>query len=241
MQPELKIYDDIEALTGGLVEKISEIVSRADSKAVNISLSGGSTPKKIFDIISNEYESLFKWDNINLWWGDERCVPPDDPESNFGMTEKHLLNKINIPSKNIFRIIGENIPDEECTRYGSLIKEKIVSQDGIPVFDIVLLGLGSDGHIASIFPDQIHLFDSLNICETAVHPETGQKRITITGNIINHAKYIIVLVSGSTKSSIVGNVINDESDDKLPVEYISPVLGEYIWFLDSDAASELDL
>jgi 6-phosphogluconolactonase len=241
MQPELKIYDDIGALTSGLADELAEVVSRSDSESINISLSGGSTPKKIFGIIGNKYESFLDWHKINLWWGDERCVPPDDPESNYGMTEKHLISKINIPSKNIFRILGENDPDEECIRYSSLISDKIISRAGMPVFDLIMLGLGSDGHIASIFPDQIHLFDSTNICETAVHPETGQKRITITGNVINHAKSIIVLISGSTKSSIVGNIINDDLDDILPVKYISPVSGEYKWLLDSDAASELDL
>jgi 6-phosphogluconolactonase len=241
MQPELKIYNDVEQLTCGFAEHLSDLISQSANGNFNITLSGGSTPKKIFDIISSKYTSYFDWRNINLWWGDERCVPPDDPESNYGMTERRLISKIDIPEQNIFRIFGENDPGEESKRYGKLICENVNSLDGTPVFDLIILGLGSDGHIASIFPDQIHLFDSTDICETAIHPDTGQKRITITGKVINHAKNVFILISGNTKSNIVRNVINDEMDNKLPVEYISPLAGNYIWFLDKNAASELEL
>lgn len=240
MQPELKIYDDIELLTEGFLRHLSGIIKESNSGKFNISLPGGSTPKKIFDILSERYASMFNWKNINIWWGDERCVPPDDPESNYGMTERRLISKIDLPDENVFRIFGENDPAEECRRYTELMQSNIPSPEGIPVFDAVILGLGADGHIASIFPDQIAMFDSTEICETAVHPETGQQRITITGKVINHAKNVFILLSGSTKSNIVRVVINDEEDEKVPVEYISPVSGEYIWFMDSDSASELD-
>lgn len=241
MQPKLNIYDNVEALTSGFIDHLAELINQSKSEKFNISLSGGSTPKKLFDSISENYASAFDWQRINLWWGDERCVPPDDPESNFGMTKKHLISNIDIPAENIFRIRGEDDPAAECRRYSKLIFDNIISPDGIPVYDTIILGLGADGHIASIFPDQIHLFDSGNICETSVHQETGQERITITGKLINHAKNVFVLLNGGTKSNIVRIVINDEMENKLPVEYISPTSGSYIWFMDRDAASELDI
>jgi len=241
MKPKLYIYDNIEALTDGFIDHLVGLVNQSVSEKFNISLSGGSTPKKLFDRISEKYTSAFNWQRINFWWGDERCVPPDDPESNFRMTNKHLLSNINILAENIFRIHGEDDPAAECDRYGKLIMDNIYNPEGIPIFDIIILGLGADGHIASIFPDQIHLFDSPDICETAVNPETGQQRITITGKVINHAKNVFVLLNGSTKSNIVRLVINNELDEKLPVEYISPIAGYYSWFMDEDAASELDM
>lgn len=241
MQPKLNIYDNIEALTSGFIDHLLGLTRQSPSGKFNISLSGGSTPKKIFDSISENYASVFDWQRINFWWGDERCVPPDNPESNFGMTKKHLISNINIPDENIFRIFGEDDPAAECVRYSKLIMDNLISRDGIPIFDTIILGLGADGHIASIFPDQIHLFDSSNICETAVHPDTGQERITITGKVINHAKNVFVLLNGSTKSNIVRIVINDEMYDKLPVEYISPIAGSYAWFMDRYAAAELDI
>ena len=241
MKPKLNIYDNFEALTTGFIDHLAGLVKQSGSEKINISLSGGSTPKKLFDHISESYTSVFDWQRINFWWGDERCVPPDDPESNFRMTNKHLISKIEIPDDNIFRIHGEDDPAAECDRYSRLIIDNIISPDGIPVFDIIILGLGADGHIASIFPDQIHLFDSPKNCETAVHPDTGQQRITITGKVINHAKNVFVLLNGSTKSNIVRMVLNDEMEDKLPVEYISPIAGSYEWFMDRDAASELDI
>lgn len=241
MQPKLNIYDNTEELTGGFANYLLGLVNQSHSDKFNICLSGGSTPKKLFDRLSESYDSVFDWQRINFWWGDERCVPPDDPESNFGMTNKHLIGNIDIPPQNVFRIRGEDDPVVECDRYSKLILDNINSPDGIPVYDVIILGLGSDGHIASIFPDQIHLFDSPNICETAVNPETGQQRITITGKVINHAKNVFVLLNGGTKSNIVRIVINNEMDEKLPVEYISPISGSYSWFMDSAAASELDL
>jgi 6-phosphogluconolactonase len=241
MKPKLYIYDNIEELTAGFIDHLAELISQSKSEKFNINLSGGSTPKKLFDRISENYASAFDWQRINLWWGDERCVPPDDPESNFGMTKKHLINNIDIPAENIFRIRGEDDPAAECARYSKLIMDNVTSKQGNPVFDTIILGLGADGHIASIFPDQIHLFDSANICETAVHPETGQERITITGKVINRAKNVFVLLNGSTKSYIVRIVINDEFEDELPVDYISPIAGTYSWFMDREAASELDI
>src|SRR5690606_20512735 len=123
------------------------------------------------------------WTRVHLYWGDERCVPPNDNESNYKMTVDHLLSKIDVPEENVHRIYGENIPKEEAIRYSEVLKSRLPQFEGVPQFDLIILGMGDDGHTASIFPYNIHLWDSGNVCEVAVHPDSGQKRITITGKI----------------------------------------------------------
>ncbi len=202
-------------------------------------LSGGSTPEIIFQTLSKEYKNKIDWTKVHLFWGDERCVPPDNSESNFGMTKKYLLNFIDIPEKNVHRIYGENDPETEMIRYSEEIKKIIPSKNGFPDFDLIILGLGEDGHTASIFPNQMNVLHSENICEVAIHPSTERKRITITGNVINNAKEITFLVTGESKSEILKKVLV-EKNNNLPAEFINPVSGKLQYYIDLNAASLLN-
>jgi 6-phosphogluconolactonase len=157
---------------------------------LTVALSGGSTPKILFDLLATDYKDKFNWSEIHFYWGDERCVPPTDNDSNFKMTKEHLLNLIRMPEANIHRVLGENDPIEEAERYGQLIESNLPKQEGNPVFDIIILGMGTDGHTASIFPHEIELLDSSKTCEVANHPESGQKRVSLTGPVINAAKNV---------------------------------------------------
>lgn len=207
---------------------------------LTIALSGGSTPKILFDLLATDYKNKFNWSEIYFYWGDERCVPPTDDESNFKMTNEHLLSKIDIPAKNIHRIKGEEEPSEEAQRYDNLIENNLPSQEDNPVFDIILLGLGTDGHTASIFPHEIELLDSTNNCEVATHPESGQKRITLTGPVINQARSVCFLVTGDNKKEKIKEIVNGEEVAKsYPAFHINPSHGELIWFIDEAAASLL--
>ncbi|MEP0713520.1 6-phosphogluconolactonase [Algoriphagus sp.] len=204
---------------------------------IHVALSGGSTPKVIFDYIARELSEEIFWDNINFYWGDERCVPPTDTESNYKMTVDHLLSKIDMPEENIFRIQGENDPEEEAIRYGKLLNEELPTANGIPQFDLVMLGLGDDGHTVSIFPDSIQLWDAKANCVVATHPESGQKRVTITGKVVNNAKTVAFLVTGAAKAEKVKEIIKKEKDFALyPAHLVQPSDGELIWFLDEEAA-----
>lgn len=212
----------------------------AESGIVNIALSGGNTPKMLFDILSEDYSEKLDWSKVHLFWVDERCVPPDDSESNFGMTKEHLLNSINIPDTNVHRIYGEDDPEREVVRYSEELKNNIKLISGIPVFDLMLLGMGDDGHTASIFPNIIELWDSANICEVAVHPVSGQKRITITGKVINNSKKIVFLVTGKSKSEILSKIIKKEEGYlNYPSSLVNPVTGELHFYLDKNAAINL--
>ena len=239
----IRISDNIQTLSK---EFCSELVNHINSllktkTKINIALSGGNTPKLIFRVLATSYKEKLNWGKINLFWGDERCVPPDDKESNYRMTKKFLLDHVQVPSENIFRIKGEDDPDEEAKRYSDIIKNNLTNKNNLPQLDILLLGLGEDGHTASIFPNQMNLLESDNICEVAVHPESKQKRITLTGRVINNSKKIYFLVSGKSKSFVVGEIINKTGDYlQLPGEHISPFDGELTWFLDKGAASEIN-
>jgi len=201
-------------------------------------LSGGRTPEIIFQTISKKYKNKINWAKVHLFWGDERIVPPDDNESNYGMTKKYLLNFINIPEENIHRIRGENDPEKEAVRYSEEIKNNVPFNSGYPDFDLIMLGLGEDGHTASIFPNQMNLLHSEKICEVAIHPSNGQKRITLSGNVINNAKEITILVTGKSKSEILKKVLT-EKNNALPAEFIQPVTGNLKYFIDEAAAQLL--
>jgi len=175
---------------------IDGIDKLADGKYFSIALSGGSTPRAVFEYLAANFKEKIEWEKLLVFWGDERCVPPDDDDSNYKMASENLLNHVPIPKQNIFRIIGEDNPIKESNRYGELIKEKVYSRNGNTQFDLILLGLGTDGHTASIFPDSQHLFASDQLCAIVEHPVSSQKRITITGKVINHACTVAFLVTG---------------------------------------------
>jgi 6-phosphogluconolactonase len=210
-----------------------------NNPSFHIALSGGSTPKVIFDNMAENAKTT-DWSKVYLYWGDERCVPPTDPESNYKMTVDHLLSKIDISEKNIHRIYGEDAPDSEAVRYGKVLDTQLPKVNGIPQFDLVILGMGDDGHTASIFPHQIGLWDSEANCEVAIHPESGQRRITITGKIINNAKAVAFLVTGKSKAEKVKCIIDKEDGHELyPASLVAPVSDNLIWFLDEEAATEI--
>ncbi len=240
--PDIRIFNDNNNLAEAFsFEFISEIKSQLLNKErFNIALSGGNTPKIFFQKLILLKEKL-EWGKIFLFWGDERCVPVDDSESNFGMTKKYLLDHIEIPDENIKRIKGENSPDNEANRYSEIIKKNLPEINDLPGFEIIILGLGEDGHTASIFPDQMQLLNSNKICAVASHPVTKQKRITLTGHLINNSKKIFFLISGKNKSFVVSDIINEKGNYlKYPAYHIKPSDGEVIWFLDKEAASEIN-
>ena len=230
----INIYKDKYELAVAFCE---ELVHLSKSKVkFNIALSGGSTPEIIFQELSKNYKDRIDWSKIHLFWGDERCVPPDNIDSNYRMTKKHLLDNINIPIDNVHRILGENDPSIEADRYSEELRKKINLKNELPAFDIILLGMGEDGHTASIFPDQLNLINSENICEVAVHPTTSQKRITLTGKVINNSEMIIFLVTGQNKSEVLKKVIVDK-DKTLPATFIGHYAGGLKFFIDEAAAS----
>jgi 6-phosphogluconolactonase len=237
---EVKIFDNPKEVYKAIAKAIFKLSQDSTQPQINIALSGGNSPKGLFKEISKNYSGSIVWNRIHFWWGDERCVSLKSDESNYKMTNDYLLSNISIPEENIHRINGEEIPDNEAIRYASEIKGNLNFRGKNPVFDLILLGLGDDGHTASLFPDQFEIFENENICAVAHHPITAQKRITLTGDVINNANRIFFLVTGESKAMRVSEIMNDDDAAKLlPAYYISPQNGELIWFLDEPAASKI--
>lgn len=237
-QGKILKFENLEKLAESLVSLIKSIEEDTPvGEFMTLALSGGSSPKNIYDIIINSFSDKIDWSRIKIFWVDERCVSPQDDESNYKMTRIHLLDKTDIPSKQIFRIIGEHDPEEEAKRYGGVIADNLPIENGLPKFDLILLGIGTDGHTASIFPGNNESFNSVKICETAVHPVTKQNRVTITGKVINNAKNIVFLVTGSEKSEILTRIINDNFIT--PASYVMPQNGNLFWMLDKNASELL--
>jgi len=242
LDKSVRIFATPYELAEKFAEELVSIADESEKKGspLTIALSGGSTPELLYSVIGDHFSESVNWKNVHFFWGDERCVPPDNPESNFGMTDRSLFRKINIPSDNIHRIRGEADPAGEVSRYSLEIKEYTRKRNGLPVFDLVILGIGEDGHTASIFPSNITLMESDRICEAASHPDTMQSRITLTGRTINNADRVAFLVTGAKKAGIVEKILNKKSQvQNLPASLIVPLYGELIWFLDKEAASLL--
>ena len=210
------------------------------AKRLTIALSGGSTPKLLFDILSSEYVNEIDWNKIHLFWGDERCVAPTDEQSNYKMTLEHLISKVGIPETNVHRILGENDPEIEAERYSNLLQTELEQANGLPQFDIIMLGLGEDGHTASIFPHQMELLTSDKVCAVAIHPESGQQRVSLTGKVINNAKDVCFLVTGAGKAEKVEEIMHQTGDYKsYPAYCIQPTSDKLYWFMDEAAISKL--
>ncbi|MBT8186571.1 MAG: 6-phosphogluconolactonase [Croceitalea sp.] len=206
----------------------------------HVALSGGSTPKIVFDVLAESYGKTIDWSKVHFYWGDERCVPPSDDESNFKMTQKHLFSKIEVSKDNIHRILGELEPLREAYRYANLIEMNIDLIDDIPQFDLIILGMGDDGHTASIFPHEINLWHDEKFCVVATHPDSGQQRISLTGKVINNAKEVAFLVTGPSKAEKVKSILDkSEGFEQYPAALVRPSSGKLVWFLDHSAASQL--
>jgi len=204
---------------------------------INIAVSGGSTPVMLFSLLAEENKFKVQWSGVNFYWADERCVRPDDAQSNFGSANNTLFRNTNIPKENIHRIFGENEPDEEAVRYSAVLRKNIAQVNNLPQFDLILLGTGEDGHTASIFPDQMELLTSEKNCAVAVHPESNQNRITLTGKVISNAERIYFLVTGNSKARVIESILNKKGDYlKYPAAHIHPDNGVLKWYLDKEAA-----
>ena len=230
----IKIYKTKEELS----DKLSDYIIKNHINS-SIAISGGSSPKILFRTLS---EKLKK--NINLdtkfFWVDERCVSPDSEESNYKMTKVNLFRNNIFKSENIFRIKGENDPEKELIEYNRILKKNLKLENNIPKFDLIILGLGEDGHTASLFPNEFLKFRNKEECVIATHPNSGQKRISLSEKIINNANEVIFYVPGSGKKYVVDEIINKRGNfNSYPASYIKPVSGKLYWYLDFNSSEML--
>jgi 6-phosphogluconolactonase len=245
MNSEIKKFSIADELAENLTNEFQPVIEELSitRKTINICISGGSTPNIFFRKLAN-YNRLNKkkipWDIIHVFWVDERCVPPNHPDSNFGTALKYLLKPVELDPENIHRIKGERNPEEEIESYAEELRDNVDLAHGFPRFDWIFLGIGEDGHTASIFPHKMDLLYSSKFCDIAEHPETGQKRITLTGKVLINAKRVTFIVSGENKKKVIADIISgNQESKKYPASYIKPVGGKLSWYLDVAASSML--
>ncbi len=191
---------------------------------ITLALSGGNTPKDLFMYWANNKADSSAWHNIHYYWVDERAVAPNHDESNFGVANTLFFKPLGISDKHIFRMHGESSIKDEALRYHTLLSTNISQKDGVPQFNFIILGLGDDGHTASIFPGQEStLFQSAQFCEKSVNPYTQQRRITLTGSVINNAENVFFIILGQEKKQIFSEVfIQKNTPKKYPAQYVCP-------------------
>ncbi|MGB9199178.1 MAG: 6-phosphogluconolactonase [Terriglobales bacterium] len=205
-----------------------------------VALSGGSTPKSLYSLLASSYPD-FPWARTYLFFGDERHVPPTDPESNYRMVNESLLSKIAMPAQNVFRVKAE-LPDAAfaAADYETQLRRFFeLKPNEFPRFDLILLGMGPDGHTASLFPDSEGLRESSKLVIANWVEKFKTNRISFTFPLLNNAAEVMFLASGSDKSEMIHEVLEDKRTPPLPSQQVQPTNGRLIWMLDESAAAKL--
>ena len=222
MNANIKIFDNEGELYSNAAKDIIDIINvhiNINNRCTLV-LSGGSTPDKLYDnIVSNFYNEV-DWNRVFIFWGDERCVPPDDDESNYKAAKIHLLDKLPIPGQNIYRIPGELTPVLAAEKYESTLRKNF-QESKLPSFDVLLLGIGKDGHIASLFPEGKAIMENNKWAIADYLKKLNSWRVTLTLPVINNSKNIILMASGAEKSAIINRIMNDKSSD-FPAQKVIP-------------------
>jgi 6-phosphogluconolactonase len=242
MPVEVKIVPDNATLARVAAQEFHRLAEAGiqQSGRFSVALSGGNTPRAVYSLLADEHKGL-PWDRIHVFFGDERHVPPDHPDSNFRTASESLLSKVPIPEKNVHRIRAELEPEAAAKDYDDQLAEFFHLNDhDWPRFDLIFLGLGDDGHTASLFPGSSALSD-VSSRVTANWVEKFQTfRITLTFPVLNHAPDVIFLVSGENKAQILCAVLRP-GDRKYPAQGVQPENGRLLWLADQAAGQLLRL
>ena len=250
MPPERFFLSGAEILVGSDIDETVRIAAgqfaalarkiAAEGKTASVALSGGSTPRRLFEVLATDpFAELVPWDSIHFFWGDERNVPPGHPDSNYSMARQLLLSRVPVPPANIHRIpTGDGTAIEAADLYERTLRDQLPVSQGLPRLDYNLLGLGTNGHIASLFPHRPTLHERQRLVVADHIEEVNSWRVTLTLPVLNNAAQITFLVTGENKASVVRHVIEGPGDpESTPAQLIAPSDGALTWILDSAAAS----
>lgn len=208
----------------------------------SVALAGGSTPRSLYGLLAEApWRNRIDWSRCHFFWGDERCVPPDHPDSNYRMARESLLSRVPLANENVHRMAGEKAPDSAAREYEQTLRTFFgVTGSRWPRFDLILLGIGEDGHTASLFPGSEALAESRRLVVAPYVEKLRSHRLTLTLPVINAAAQVMFLVSGESKSSMVGAILNNETNtETLPVKRVNPKSGRLLWLVDQEAAGSL--
>lgn len=235
----LKIYKDLEELSQAAANILLEAAQSATKTGGKFSLvlSGGNTPRRLYELMAEEpYRDQMPWSTTHVFWGDERCVPTDDERNNAHMARQILLDRVPIPEEQIYTIASTLPPVKAAEEYQNTLEAYFGGKS--PAFDFVLLGLGENGHTASLFPETAVLDEKRRWVSEVYVPNLQMWRVTLTAPILNQAKKIVFLVEGASKALVLNQVVNGARRPKqLPAQLIHPDQGKLLWLADQAAAS----
>jgi 6-phosphogluconolactonase len=236
------IFPDIERLSLAAAKRFASAAVEAVGQRgqVLVALSGGSTPIRMFHkLAAAPFSQQIPWEVVHFFWCDERCVPPDDPESNFGQARQALFGPLNLPEERLHRIAGELEPEQAAAAYTETLHQFKAPGLSWPVFDLVLLGLGADGHTASLFPGAPLPEQTPVMAVTADYQGRPARRVTLTPMVFNTARQVSFLVAGAEKAEAVKHALLDPPDPlRYPAQRIQPIHGALHWLVDA-AAGEM--
>jgi 6-phosphogluconolactonase len=236
---EIVICRDAAELNRKAAERFVALAGSASAQSGRfaVALSGGSTPRALYALLASAvYRKRIDWSRTHLFWGDERCVPPAHPESNFRMVRESLLSRLEIPAENIHRMAGEKEPEAAAADYEKELR-RFFNSTGLPRFDLILLGLGEDGHTASLFPGSTVVGENHRWVAPLYVERLKAYRLTLTLPVINAAAQVTFLVAGENKASIVKDLLAPGADSSAyPAGRVKPSNGQLTWFITQDAA-----
>jgi len=239
---DIRIFDTPESLSRAATKLFIETSAQAIRQRGRflVTLSGGNTPTELYKLLAQSpYKEQIDWPRIHVFWGDERCVPIEDSENSYRQAYDALLSHVPIPAENIHRIESDFEPAEVAKDYALVLKQFAAPSLDWPRLDLVLLGMGEDGHSASLFPGSEVKVSKPTMAVTAQYQNRPANRVTLTPLVFNSAHRIIFLVSGESKARTLANVLYGGYDpEQLPAQRIRPVEGEVIWMVDKLAAKQ---
>ena len=242
MKPEIRVFKDVEALSRAaahlFVEQAGEVIGERERFLV--ALNGGNTPMRLFELLATDQRDQVDWSKVYIFWGDERCVPPEDAGSSYGQARQALLSRVPVPDGNIQRVRGELRPAEAARDYALTLKGFASPPLDWPRFDLVYLGMGEDGHTASLFPGSlVHTAEPV-VPVTAHYQDRPADRVTLTPVVFNSARMIVFMVTGKKKAETFAEVLSDRyNPTQYPAQRIQPKDGAVVWLVDEEAAGVL--
>lgn len=242
MKPEIRVFKNIETLSHNAAEILTEQASRSTIERGRflVALNGGGTPARLFALLGTEFRDRVDWSHTHIFWGDERSVPANDPGSSYGQARQLFLRHVRIPEPNVHPIDGELEPGDAAEEYANTLSQFASTPLAWPRFDLVFLGMGEDGHTASLFPGSPIDMAAPVVPITAHYQDRPARRITLTPLVFNSARTVVFMATGEKKAGTLAEVLSDRYKPELyPAQRIDPKDGKLIWLIDEDAASKL--
>lgn len=239
---DVQVFDDAESVARAAAEEFARLSRAAvgERGAFSVALSGGTTPRRVYELLaSDEYREHVEWPKVHVFFGDERAVPPEHSDSNYRMAREALLSHVSVPAENVHRIEGLGDANANASDYESVMRGFFGDAEW-PRFDLVFLGMGDDGHTASLFPHTSALEEARTWAAPNWVEKLGAWRITLTAPAVNAARRVVFLVTGASKAERLDEVLNGEHDpSRLPSQMIRPRNGTLAWYVDRAAAAKL--